>query len=174
MSEEKKQEKSTLKVNDRRRFTLEGTPRDDIQDEESEKIETPSSPEEIQTKPQEPETHAFHKETPPQEARNEAPSNQQNPSQPPSHGLDNDFNSLLISLATTAQSALGLGGPGESSGMPQSLPQAKQAIDLLEMLERKTKGNLSMEEAQILQALLYELRMLYVNAQQNSPQEVPK
>jgi hypothetical protein len=39
---------------------------------------------------------------------------------------------------------------------------AKQTIDILGMLEEKTKGNLSEDEASMLKNMLYELRMLYV------------
>jgi hypothetical protein len=41
---------------------------------------------------------------------------------------------------------------------------AKHAIDLLTVLEEKTKGNLSSEEEQILESLLFDLRLRYVEA----------
>jgi hypothetical protein len=41
---------------------------------------------------------------------------------------------------------------------------AKHAIDLLSVLEEKTKGNLSAEEKQILESLLFDLRLRYVEA----------
>ena len=43
-----------------------------------------------------------------------------------------------------------------------NLPQAKYLIDLLGMLEEKTRGNLSAEESQLMQDLLYQLRMRYL------------
>ncbi len=47
---------------------------------------------------------------------------------------------------------------------PVNLPQAKEIIDILSMLEEKTKGNLSSEEASVLGDMLYTLRMKYVSA----------
>ena len=44
-----------------------------------------------------------------------------------------------------------------------NLPQAKYLIDLLGVLEEKTRGNLTAEEAQLLQDLLYQLRMRYLS-----------
>jgi hypothetical protein len=46
---------------------------------------------------------------------------------------------------------------------------AKHAIDLLTVLEEKTKGNLSPEEAQILESLLFDLRLSYVEALKTAP-----
>jgi hypothetical protein len=43
------------------------------------------------------------------------------------------------------------------------LPQAKYNIDLLGILREKTRGNLSQEEEQALEGILYELRMNYVS-----------
>ena len=47
----------------------------------------------------------------------------------------------------------------------QSLPLAKQTIDILAMLEEKTKGNLRDVEAQLVASLLYDPRVKYVDAQ---------
>jgi hypothetical protein len=44
------------------------------------------------------------------------------------------------------------------------LPQGKQVIDLLGLLHEKTRGNLTEEEARLLQALLLDLRLRYVEA----------
>jgi hypothetical protein len=46
---------------------------------------------------------------------------------------------------------------------------AKHAIDLLTVLEEKTKGNLSSEEQQILESLLFDLRLRYVEALKAPP-----
>ena len=51
--------------------------------------------------------------------------------------------------------------PG-SGQKTKNLPLAKQTIDLLAMLEEKTRGNLTSDEENILKNILYELRMLYV------------
>ena len=52
---------------------------------------------------------------------------------------------------------------GSSPGaMPVNLPQAKEIIDLLSVLEDKTKGNLTPDEQTVLRDMLYALRMKYV------------
>ena len=45
-----------------------------------------------------------------------------------------------------------------------NLPLARQTIDTLEMLQSKTTGNLEVEEARLIETLLYELRMRFVDA----------
>lgn len=47
--------------------------------------------------------------------------------------------------------------------IPVNLPQAKEIIDLLSVLEEKTKGNLTAEEQSVLRDMLYALRMKYVS-----------
>ena len=47
--------------------------------------------------------------------------------------------------------------------MPANLPQAKDIIDLLSVLEQKTIGNLTTEEQAVLRDMLYALRMKYVS-----------
>ena len=57
------------------------------------------------------------------------------------------------------------------SGKPASepnLPLAHQTIDTLEMIEEKTRGNLTEDEAKLLQSVLYELRMGFVRAQRGA------
>ena len=50
---------------------------------------------------------------------------------------------------------------------PPDLSVAKQNIDLLEMMEEKTKGNLSAEESQLLHHLLFQVRMSFVQMEKN-------
>ena len=45
----------------------------------------------------------------------------------------------------------------------EDLEAARQMIEIVSMLQAKTKGNLSAEESQLLDQLLYELQMAYVN-----------
>jgi hypothetical protein len=53
--------------------------------------------------------------------------------------------------------------PHPLTGKPEvDLPQAKHFIDTLQMLEEKTKGNLTVDEAQMLEQVVHELRMAYV------------
>ena len=84
----------------------------------------------------------------------------------PAPGPAVDFSSLCLSLATSALYHLGVvAHPETQQPIPElELPMARQTIDTLEMLERKTQGNLEPDEAKLLESLLYELRMHFVEA----------
>ena len=73
------------------------------------------------------------------------------------------FTAFVISLATTAAVHLG-DRPDLESGQPAApnLEGAQQMIDILTLLEEKTRGNLRPEERQVLEQVLYELRMRFV------------
>lgn len=73
-----------------------------------------------------------------------------------------DFSTFVLSLNSSALVQLGLIDDPASGQKVKNLPLAKQTIDLLALLEEKTKGNLTSDEDNILKSLLYELRMLYV------------
>lgn len=79
-----------------------------------------------------------------------------------------DFATFLMSLSTSALVHLGLVPGREGTPGAPDLPMARQTIDILEILEEKTRGNLSVEEAHLLESLLYELRMRYVDAQKRT------
>lgn len=74
-----------------------------------------------------------------------------------------DFTGLLIGLATSAFMHLGE-NPDQQSQSGPDLPAAKHAIDLLGILQAKTRGNLEAEEEALLTTLLYDLRLKYVQA----------
>jgi hypothetical protein len=79
------------------------------------------------------------------------------------------FTSLVLSLATTAAVHFGdLGDPGTGEKSPRTLEGARQMIDMLAMLQDKTKGNLTPQEATILERVLFELRMRFVEAERES------
>ena len=72
------------------------------------------------------------------------------------------FPLLVSTLATEALAALGqLRGP-DNKPTPIDLEHAKHFIDTLGMLEQKTKGNLTTEEAAMLENVLHELRLAFV------------
>ncbi len=74
-----------------------------------------------------------------------------------------DFSFLVSSLMFQAQLELGLLHLGEEKDRPEpNLPRAKHSIDLLGVLEQKTRGNLSMEEQRLLENGLTELRFRFV------------
>ncbi len=73
-----------------------------------------------------------------------------------------DFSTFVLSLSSSALTHLGE-VPDPGTGQTQeNLPMAKQTIDLLAMLEEKTRGNLTPEEARLLKDFLFEVRMKYV------------
>ncbi len=76
-----------------------------------------------------------------------------------------DFSTFILSLSTSALFHLGL-IPEAQSGKAgeRNLPLARQTIDILEILETKTRGNLDPEEAKLLESLLFEIRMRFVEA----------
>jgi hypothetical protein len=76
-----------------------------------------------------------------------------------------DFSTFVLSLGTTALYQLGV-MPDPSSGEKSAADPlvAQQTIDTLEMLREKTRGNLEQEERKLIESLLYELRMRFVEA----------
>jgi hypothetical protein len=72
------------------------------------------------------------------------------------------FALLATTLAVQAQAALGDLPRPDGTRPPPDLPAARFHIDMLEVLEAKTKGNLTPEEDQLLKALLFDLRMRFV------------
>jgi len=72
------------------------------------------------------------------------------------------FSSFLFSLASSAFVHLGMVPEPGSGETKRDLPLAKQTIDLLALLREKTRGNLSAEEENLFDHLLYDLRMQYI------------
>jgi hypothetical protein len=73
-----------------------------------------------------------------------------------------NFATFIFSLNSSVLLQLGIIEDPETGKKVKNLPLAKQTIDILGMLEEKTKGNLNEDEAAMLKHILYELRMLYV------------
>ena len=80
------------------------------------------------------------------------------------------FLGFVISLAHTAAVHFGdVAEPGLGAPAAANLPAAQQIIDILALLEEKTRGNLTVEERQVLEQLLYELRMRFVEVRDAQP-----
>lgn len=140
---DEKEESSGFKVVDRRSFTDEGKPRHEARQEESgyDAPKNPSPPE------------AADDETFAEGSEQEIPSG---------------FNTLVSYLSTTAMFQLGLlPGPG-GERIPADLMNARMTIDLLDVLQEKTEGNLTEDEAKLLDEVLYELRMSFVEIQKRA------
>jgi hypothetical protein len=73
------------------------------------------------------------------------------------------FSSFVISLGSSSLMLMGEKLDPQQETVPVNLPQAKEIIDLLSVLEEKTKGNLTSEEQTVLRDMLYALRMKYVS-----------
>jgi hypothetical protein len=78
--------------------------------------------------------------------------------------LPMDFKTLVFSFRMNALVQLGILANPATSKPEKDLRAAKQSIDILEILNDKTKGNLDAEEAQLLEASLYELKLSYLQA----------
>ena len=77
------------------------------------------------------------------------------------------FAAFVISLATTAAVHFGdIPDPHTGERHEPDLAAAHQMIDLISLLQEKTKGNLTPEESKLVDDLLYELRMRFVQAKQ--------
>ncbi len=73
-----------------------------------------------------------------------------------------NFTNFILSLSTSALFHFGDYPDPVSGKVQKNLSAAKQTIDLLDMLNEKTKGNLNEQENNLIQGVLYELKMRYV------------
>jgi len=73
-----------------------------------------------------------------------------------------NFPTFVASLNASALVHLGVIEDPVSGKAEKNLPMAKQTIDILNMLQQKTAGNLSADEDSMLKSILYDLRILFV------------
>ena len=73
-----------------------------------------------------------------------------------------DFSTFVLSLSHSALMHLGEAPHPENGSTEKSLPLARQTIDLIGLLEEKTKGNLTGDEERLIHQILYDLRVRYV------------
>jgi hypothetical protein len=86
----------------------------------------------------------------------------------PGHDLPTlDFSTFVLSIIGTAYVHLGDAPTPEGDG-DRNLPLARQDIDLLGLLQEKTRGNLTGEEERLLDSALYDLRMRYIEVSKGS------
>lgn len=85
------------------------------------------------------------------------------PQQPGGPLPELDFTTFVLSLASSAMFQM---GAAAVEGRPPEidLPMARQTIDIIGMLQQKTKGNLTGEEERLLDHVLYDLRIQFVAA----------
>jgi len=82
--------------------------------------------------------------------------------EPETHMPEINFPTFIISLNASALVHLGVIEEPATGKKVKNLPMGKQTIDILSMLEEKTKGNLSKEEESMLKNILYDLKIIYV------------
>src|SRR6185369_2513148 len=158
------EEQPVFKVVDRRPFNPDGTPREltEQEKEEAERAAQAAAVENAAAKavatPSEPAAQAQPESEPPAPDRAERRSSQGDPLDDPT-----SFLSLIMSLASNAAASLGMMPHPVTGETGVDLKTAKHWIDVLGMLEEKTRGNLDSQEAQVLEGLLSDLRMQYVS-----------
>jgi hypothetical protein len=133
------EQQGAFKVTDRRLFNPDGTPREQLTPEEPRPaIEVPDVP---VAQTFEPEADEFSDDQPEM----------------------TEFMNVVMEFAATAFIHLGL-AEHPATGRPQvNLPAAQQAIEMLRILQEKTKGNLTREEDQFFSGLLADLQMRFVS-----------
>lgn len=144
-------EATFIKVTDRRRFTSSGTVRPDagpISDTRRVAPEPPAPP-----------AAAPRAQTP-----TTAPAVAPKSHEDDEASLRVDFLAFVATLATNALAALGALPPGQGPDLPRNPNLAREYIDIIVMLERRTRGNLNAEEAATLKQLLADLHLQYVEA----------
>jgi hypothetical protein len=183
-------------VTDRRKFTTEGELRDDAPAPVEERVqETPAASEKVVTMPAPPEREASTEQEGPEEL--ELPqftaketADQHAAYEESSRQLDNmlrqanpemgttgviTFEHIVQSFYVSAMIAMGAGTePGQKARI--DILGARQSIDMLALLQEKTKGNLTQREQATLQNVLFELRMMFLeitNAIAQSAQRPP-
>jgi hypothetical protein len=131
---------SGFRVVDRRPFAADGSRKEEIPAEEK---EVEAAPQRDRSTPSEPQSE-------------------------PRDQYDDDspgFETLVSYLSTTVMFQLGLIPGPSGERIPADMPNAKRTVDLLEVLQEKTQGNLTASESRLLEDVLYELRMSFVEMQ---------
>ena len=168
------EEQTNFKVTDRRLFNSDGTPRESSA-EETVQIKTDATPLTSET-PQAAEAPAATPEAGTDRAGTPAQSPSDIPDENEIPGVDDpaSFANFMMSIASNAASSLGMMEHPVTHKRDVDLELGKHWIDVLGMLQDKTRGNLSPQEAQILEGLLADLRMQYVSLANATTQKAPR
>jgi len=171
-------------VTDRRKFTMDGELRPDA-DPSPEREERVSTPPEPATPPAQPQPAASAPEAAPNQELPAPPTAEENDQARRAYemtadrldtairsanpGMDHppamNFEQLVQSVYMTAM--MQLGAATHEGQQPQvDILGARQSVDMLGVLEEKTKGNLTPEESRLLDSALFELRMAFLEITQ--------
>jgi hypothetical protein len=192
------EEQSGFKVTDRRLFNPDGTPREGAQEQASvpatdaaaapaavesgssttEAAEAttaaPPSPEEARAvESPRPSASASERSAPEAAAPEEFPEGAYDETEIPGANDPASFVNFLMSIASNAAAALGMMEHPVTGQRGVDLPLGKHWIDVLGMLEEKTRGNLSPQEQQIFAGLLSDLRIQFVSLSRASAPKRP-
>ena len=180
------EEQTNFKVTDRRLFNSDGTPRE-VPEEERPAIEPAAAPAASASEiPSSPEPTAAADTVTSQTAVGASPQVEKPPATADAEaeleghdagaeaelpGTDDpaSFASFMMSIASNAASSLGMMEHPMTGKREVDLELGKHWIDILGMLQQKTRGNLLPQEQQILEGLLADLRMQYVSLTNATP-----
>ncbi|HEV2829688.1 MAG TPA: DUF1844 domain-containing protein [Pyrinomonadaceae bacterium] len=176
------EEQTSYKVTDRRLFNPDGTPREVPEDERPEptpvkeapvvatsSAESSAAANSVTAKPEETKVA---KETQPKPASDQSATAGGDPQAEvdlPGAEDPASFASFMMSIASNAASSLGMMEHPVTGKREVDLELGKHWIDVLGMLQQKTRGNLLPQEQQILEGLLADLRMQYVSLTNATP-----
>ena len=177
------EEQTSYKVTDRRLFNADGTPRDVPEEERPEPKPAKDEPAAAISSAAEASTIASTATTKPDETKVVEETRQTSASEkPPMAGSGAEaevdlpgaedpasFASFMMSIASNAASSLGMMEHPVTGKREVDLELGKHWIDVLGMLQQKTRGNLLPQEQQILEGLLADLRMQYVSLTNAAP-----
>ena len=169
------EEQTNFKVTDRRLFNADGTPRE-LSAEETVQIKTETTP----LTSEAPQLSQPPSETKDASTKQSAGTPSQSQSDIPDEseipGVDDpaSFANFMMSIASNAASSLGMMEHPITHKRDVDLELGKHWIDVLGMLQDKTRGNLSPQEAQIIEGLLADLRMQYVSLANATTQNAPR
>jgi len=169
------EEQTNFKVTDRRLFNADGSPRE-LSPEETVEIKAETKPEPIgpsQPSPSHAETQAT---APAQSASAAEQTHPETEDEIEIPGAEDpaSFANFLMSIASNAASSLGMMEHPVTHKRDVDLELGKHWIDVLGMLQDKTRNNLSPQEKQILEGLLADLRMQYVSLVNATTQKAPR
>ncbi|MEK6280117.1 MAG: DUF1844 domain-containing protein [Acidobacteriota bacterium] len=173
------EEQTSYKVTDRRLFNPDGSPREVPPEEKPEPapipLEVAAAAEPVAEPAAEPEPREA--VTPKTEATSSEPQSPElqeedlpgTESELPGADDPASFASFMMSIASNAASSLGMMEHPVTGKREVDLELGKHWIDILGMLQKKTRGNLLPQEQQILEGLLADLRMQYVSLTNSTP-----
>jgi hypothetical protein len=110
-------------------------------------------------------------EVPEEEKKVEGDAVEQKGETPPDAGMplpEIDFASFVLSMSSSVLLHFGQVPDPFTKKTERNLPMAKQTIDILGIMQEKTKGNLSKDEEELISNLLHDLRLRYVEESKKS------